>query len=355
MASFEQRPNGTWSVRFRDYDEKGKEHYNRLSGYKTKREARQAYEEYLRSHAIQQKREPTPADDFRDLVVLFLRQQKNRWKESSYLDAEGKISNHILPYFADTPTQEITPQMIEDWQNELIDAGYKYRYRKNIRAYLASMFKLANRKYKIPNPMLEVEPLRNLEAQKEMQIWSPEEMNCFLAQAEKYPIFHAFFKFLYFSGCRRGEALALTRQDIDPRKQYVRINKNLSFKTKGKTFAITTPKNQASNRSIYLPKDLIDELLALPANKFLFGVDDKPLSENTVYRKFKKISEQAGIKQIRIHDLRHSCASLLISKGVPITAVSKRLGHSSIEQTLNTYAHLLPSDEDKIKKALDGL
>ena len=96
------------------------------------------------------------------------------------------------------------------------------------------------------------------------------------------------------------------------------------------------------------------ELLALPRNKFLFGTNDKPLSENTITRKFHSFAQKAGVKEIRLHDLRHSCASLLISNGVPITAVSEQLGHANTQQTLTTYAHMMPKDKDKILQALSS-
>lgn len=63
----------------------------------------------------------------------------------------------------------------------------------------------------------------------------------------------------------------------------------------------------------------------------------------------------ANVKKIRIHDFRHSHASLLLSKGVPITVISQRLGHSDINMTLNTYSHMMPNDEDKAVNMINGL
>lgn len=72
-------------------------------------------------------------------------------------------------------------------------------------------------------------------------------------------------------------------------------------------------------------------------------------------RAFDKAIAAAGVPRIRIHDLRHSCASLLISEGISIVAVSHRLGHKNIEQTLNTYSHMMPRDNDKMLAALEGI
>ena len=87
---------------------------------------------------------------------------------------------------------------------------------------------------------------------------------------------------------------------------------------------------------------------------FVFG-GLKPLVPTTIGRKRDMYCKKLGVKKIRIHDFRHSHASLLISKGVPITMISKRLGHSNIEMTFNTYAHLIPEDEDKAINALENL
>ena len=89
-----------------------------------------------------------------------------------------------------------------------------------------------------------------------------------------------------------------------------------------------------------------------PSPTFVFG-GERPLAQRTTDRYFSDTCEKAGVKKIRIHDLRHSCASLLISRGVSIVAVSRQLGHSNIEQTLNTYSHLMPDDKSKIIAELE--
>ena len=87
---------------------------------------------------------------------------------------------------------------------------------------------------------------------------------------------------------------------------------------------------------------------------FVFG-GDRPLPPTSADRAFKSAIARAKVKPIRIHDLRHSCASLLISKGISIVAVSRQLGHSNVEQTLNTYSHMMPDDTTMIYNALDTL
>ena len=85
---------------------------------------------------------------------------------------------------------------------------------------------------------------------------------------------------------------------------------------------------------------------------FVFG-GETPLSDQTIRRKMNNMSKIAGVKQIRVHDLRHSHASLLINNGHNIIIVAKRLGHSDIKQTLNTYSHLMPNIQSEIVESLN--
>ena len=202
-----------------------------------------------------------------------------------------------------------------------------------------------------------------MEAKPEMQFWTPEEFGNFIQNvaAKEYRML---FEFLYVTGCRRGEVLALTWNDIDTDLQTVRINKSVTFKAKNfeKSFKVTTPKNAGSNRTVSIPSFLCDDLIEyrrwqsenFAEADFVF-CGDSPLPATTIARKLDEGAKAAGVKRIRVHDLRHSCASLLIHKGVSIVAVSKRLGHTSIEQTLNTYSHMLPDDQKMILETLENL
>lgn len=129
-----------------------------------------------------------------------------------------------------------------------------------------------------------------------------------------------------------------------------------------RSYEITTPKNKSSYRKILLPKNLVQMLLSYKQKcKREYGFNDswfvfggaEPLSDQTIRRRLNDYADNAGVKKIRVHDLRHSHASLLINKGQNILIVSQRLGHSDITQTLNTYSHLMPSVQKQIIGALN--
>lgn len=357
MPSFEQsKSSKLWSVRFRVIAE-GREAQKRLSGYRTKKEANQAYLEFMASY------KPEKLADggltFDALVEAYLIYSKGRTKESTFYESEGKIRNHLLPYFSGRKVASIKPLDILQWQQTV--SSYSYKYQSNLRGYLSSLLRYADRYYDIPSIMSRVDPLRNTEPKKEMQFWTEAEFKKFIgAIPPKDQMHRLYFLTLYLLGCRKGEALALTWNDIDLSHGLVSITKNITRKTKDAPYLVTTPKNRASNRKVSMPKSLCAEFEkyreslgdAATDDSFVFG-GDRPLADRTTDRIFGNACKDAGVKKIRLHDLRHSCASLLISHGVSIVAVSKRLGHTNIEQTLNTYSHMMPRDDEMMLQIFD--
>lgn len=370
MPSYEKnKSSGLWSVRFREDTEEGTKQ-RRISGFKTKKEAQYGYEDYvterqkrLEEQAQNKAIEQSPNDIlFKDLLKLYYQYKKSRIKDTSYYDITKKIDSKILPFFSDYKIKDITPAKVLEWQSSL--ENYSYQYRKNLNTQLASIFNYGEKYYDIYNVMKKVDRPRNLEPKKEMLFYTPDEFSKLIDNVEREQ-YKQFFKFLFLSGCRRGEALALNWDDIDLNKGTVKISKNVAYKVNGengKPYHLTTPKNFGSNRIITLPQFFCKELKQykkwqkenFECTDFVFGSAD-PLPLTNIDREFKKAAGKSNVKTIRIHDLRHSCASYLIHKGISIVAVSKRLGHTSIEQTLNTYSHMMPDDQTMILNTLDSL
>lgn len=363
MPSFEKlkKKSGIdWTVRFRINDG-GEVRRIRLSGNKTKADAETAYHIYRTQHPDQFERTRVDADRpvlFGDLIDRFLsNRQKNGSKESGYITAASKINTHIRPAFEKKKISAITPSQILTWQNETI-SGYSYSYRTSLRQYLNSIFIFGERYYEIHNVAKKVEmPRRPAEdyqkAAEPFRVWTLDQCGDFLSSIEsKHSVYYHLYKTLYVTGMRKGEALALDFEDIDPAGK-IRISKSLTRKTKDAPYKITPPKTPTSNRTIQAPPELCRDLLLLrtgPEDHFVFG-GTYPLADSTITRYFKRYISKSGVPPIKIHELRHSCASLLISHGVSIVAVSHHLGHKSIEETLKTYAHLMPSDEDQIRSS----
>ena len=364
MPSYEQsKSSKLWSVRFRETDENGAEHQKRLSGFKTKKAAQYGYQDYINKKAEEEAAKAstcpeTPDDMYLEtLVDLFLKYKEDRIKHSSFYDVKNRVTSKILPYFKGKRMREIKPIDVLDWQKKTFPS-LSYNYTSKLMTALGAIYRYGEKYHDITNIMNKVDRPRDMSPKKEMQFWTPDEFGKFYAAAED-PTYRLFFLTLYISGCRRGECEALSWSDFDPEGGKLKISKSITNKTKAKGWEVTTPKNAGSNRTVNIPAFLCELLIehrksTNPAStaSFIFG-GDRPLAPTSTDRYFKKTIEKAEVKPIRIHDLRHSCASLLISKGVSIVGVSRHLGHTDVEQTLNTYSHLMPDDQLKISTELE--
>ena len=157
-----------------------------------------------------------------------------------------------------------------------------------------------------------------------------------------------------------------TISEIINKNQYLSVNKNI-VATQGdekKSYMVTTPKTKSSIRNIPIPKVLMEDMKVLyEVSKrhygfnddwYLFG-DTDPITNGKLRHRKNKDCKLADVKQIRIHDFRHSCASLLINSGATINVVAKYLGHTKIDETLNTYSHLFKNQLNEIINIIDKL
>ncbi len=187
---------------------------------------------------------------------------------------------------------------------------------------------------------------------REMLFWTKEEYLKFADAMMDKPMSYYAFEMLYWTGIREGELLALTSADFDFEKRTVTINK--SFQHLNGRDIITSPKTEKSNRTIQLPKFLCDEMQDYLKMLYDVGLEDRvfPITKSYLHREMDRGAKEAGVKRIRIHDIRHSHVSLLIDMGFSATAIADRVGHESIDITYN-YAHLFPSKQAEMADKLD--
>ena len=186
-----------------------------------------------------------------------------------------------------------------------------------------------------------------------MDFWTKQEFKEFLPSMDSKPEARMAFLLLYWTGMRIGELLALTYEDIDLEKRCITINKSYQ-RLNGKDM-ITPPKTPKSNRKISIPPFLVEELkeycsmlYGITANERMFRFT-KSFMEHEMVRGIK----ETGVRRIRLHDLRHSHASLLVEMGFQPLAIAERLGHEKIETTLNTYSHLYPNKQAELAEKLE--
>lgn len=302
--------------------------------------------------------------NFSQIANNYIRFAETKGKPQSVRSIRSRINNYILPYFKDFNIEDITPFIYLDWQNEINKKGFSYKYKKTLHYTMVSIYNFANKFYFYEdNIASKVGNFSNsYDIPKEIDIWTNEEFNQFIKYVDE-PIYKALFTFMFYTGCRLGECLALTFNDLND--NIININKTISKEFINGKRQITTPKTKKSIRKIHIDNLLKIELNNLQEhyitnfgyfknNFYIFG-GIKPLAPTTIERKKNNYCSIANIKQIRLHDFRHSHASLLLSNKIPITAISNRLGHSDINITLSTYIHLIPNDEKRVLATLNSL
>ena len=188
-----------------------------------------------------------------------------------------------------------------------------------------------------------------------MQFWTREEFDTFIEVIDDKPDTRVAFSLLFYSGMRVGELLALTLSDFDIEANTVSITKSFS-RLSGQDI-ISEPKTPKSKRVITLPGQIV-EMVVEYASKLPYYEDSQRLFMRTKHfftHEMDRGCRKSGVKRIRVHDLRHSHASLLIELGVSPLAISERLGHEDIQTTLNTYSHLYPDAHNEVARKLEGV
>ena len=353
MAAFKNEKNGTWYVQFRYTDWKGKRQQKFKRGFATKREAQEWEREFL----MQKQADVTMS--FESFAELYEKDVKPRLKENTWLTKESIIQKKILPYFAKRRLCDITAKDVIEWQNEIREltdkSGRKYSqtYLKTVHNQLSALFNHAVRYYGLKSNPAAIAGNMGTEERKEMQFWTLEEYKKFSeAMMDKTISFYA-FEMLYWCGIREGELLALTPADLDFERGTVTINK--SYQRIDGRDVVTEPKTPKSNRVIKMPDFLVEEMKEYKQSLYKIGDKERlfPITKNYLHREMTRGADAAGVKRIRIHDLRHSHISLLIEMGYSAVAIADRVGHESINITYN-YAHLFPSTQTDMADKLNN-
>ena len=348
MKAEKDKKTGKWLIQYCYTDWQGKRRKSTKRGFATKREA----EEWLRNFLITQK-----ADfdmKFEDFWKIYCADMETRLREHTMRTKKYIVELKILPYFGNKRVNDITAADIRQWQNELIKMGYSPTYLKTINNQLSAIFNYAVRYYDLKsNPCAKAGSMGKSKAE-EMDFWTGEDFRKFIDSVMNKRLSYMAFLILYWTGMRLGELLALNPKDVDLEKRTISITK--SYQRLGKKDVITPPKTSKSKRVITIPeflaadiKDYMDSLYDLQEDDRLF-----PITKYYLEHEMQRGIKESGVKRIRVHDLRHSHASMLIELGFSPLEIANRLGHEKVETTLNTYAHLYPNKQTKLAERLDS-
>lgn len=352
MPAYKDSRQGTWYVSFYFENWKGEKQKKMKRGFATKKEAL-AWE---RKFLLQKVADLTMT--FEAFVEIYIADKKERLRENTWETKETIIRAKILPYFKDKPLCEIKARDVIAWQNEQLNyrdkdgKPYSPTYLKTLHAQLSAILNHAVRFYGLKSNEAAAAGSMGSENHKEMLFWTKEEYLKFAEVMKDKPQSYYAFEVLYWCGIRVGELQALTPADFDLNKGTLLITKSYQ-RLKGRD-VITDPKTPKSIRVIQMPQFLTDEIRAYLKSLYKVQPDDRIFDMTKVYLRhdMSRGAKKAGVKRIRIHDLRHSHVSLLIEMGFSALAIADRVGHESVDITYK-YAHLFPSKQQEMAQKLD--
>ena len=349
MLVYKDEQRGTWYFKCNYRDWQGETRTKLKRGFATKREAQQGEREFL------DKQSGNMNMKLAAFVEVYFNDKGMRLKERSIMTKRTLIETKIIPYFGEKSMNEITAVDIIKWQNLLMKQEYSPTYLRMIQNQLTALFNHAERFYDLrDNPCKKVDKMGRSNA-KELNFWTKGEYEVFLETfAEGDEMYRLIFQMLFWLGCRIGEALVLTSADIDLEKATISVTK--TYYRRNKTDYITSPKTESSNRKITIPKFLQGEIKEYLDRQYELAPDERIflITDRAVQKKMKQKTEEAKLKPIRVHDLRHSHIALLIEKGLQPLVIAQRVGHDSVNTTMNIYGHLYPNKQKEVADLLNA-
>ena len=349
MPAYKDEKRGSWFCSFHYIDWTGANKRKVKRGFAKKKDAETFEREFLA------KEQESVDMTFEALVELYLDDMRSRLKSSTMETKENIINKHLLPHFKKQSINNIRPAHIRKWQNLLMDSSEDFSgtYLKTINNQMSAIMNYAVKYYNLRQNPCKIAGSIGARNAQEMNIWTYDQFNQFIEKVDK-PAMALAFKIMFWAGLRIGETVALEPADILPSKM-IDVNKTL-YRVKGEDL-ITDPKTDKSRRIIPIPDFLYDEIMTYINSLYKIEVHDKIFyfTRTTLNKALDYYAKLAGIERIRVHDLRHSHASMLIEMGQPILLISERLGHESVQTTWGTYAHLYPNKGIQLAQALEGV
>ena len=331
--------------------------------YRTKQEALAAESKFATTMGyLNENKDMT----FKELYTAYYSYQEDKVKSTTLKTYRDRI--RYMKLLDNIKLKNLDVKYYELWRKEINKLDIATAYKNDIQKFIKIVLNWGEKMYGF-NFRRFYTKITNFsnpnEIKKEMDFYTLEEFKTFISFEDDIK-FKCLYETLYYCGLRRGEARALTWEDIDFNNKELRVNKNIAQigGENSKKYSITTPKTKSSIRTIPIAETLLNDLKMLyednkniysfKNNWFVFGNND-PITNWQVRNRKNLICEKANLKQIRIHDFRHSCASLLINNGANITMVAKYLGHAKIDETLNTYSHMFRNKLNDIVNTINNL
>ncbi len=292
---------------------------------------------------------------FEEAYEEYLLFAKKRQKKESFNNTTHTFKARILPYFKDLKLFDLTKKDILNWQDNIYQLDFSNNYNRILYYEFVNFLDYCVNFLKFPeNYLRDIGKFEKHYEERKSDFYTLKEFKKFIKYVDNV-VYKRFFELMFYCGTRPGEAMALQFKDLQD--DYILVNKTITSHN-GREFDY--PKTKSSIRKIKIDKKLKKDLFKLQkmydgctSDYFIFG-GAKPLAPTTINRYKKKACERANIKVITLHQFRHSHATLLVTKGILINEVSRRLGHSNVSTTLNVYTHSDLSQEKRVVKTLSS-
>ncbi len=318
-----------------------------------------------------------------DLYAEYIEARRHELRENTLRAIRTRLEPYILPELGTYTLRELTVPLLQKWKScfdERTNARCPERkislmLKQDVYGELRTMLNYAVRMEYMPrNPLTSVGNFKNpYEMKKEMKYYTPEQFAKFIAVAreeaqnaeargnDKEWNYYVFFNIAFFTGMRRGEICALKWSDLDG--DIIHVRRSLVQKINGGDMETPT-KSKTSIRDLQMPQPLVNilrdhrarhEKLEGFTEDFRICGGERAIRTTTTDFRNTRYSQGAGLERIRVHDFRHSHASLLANNGINIQEIARRLGHSDIEVTWNIYSHLYPREEERAVTLMNKL
>jgi integrase len=263
---------------------------------------------------------------------------------------------HIIPIIGNIPLNDLKPLHLQSLYSQKIESGLSPRTVQLIHITTHKSLKNALKTGLLNRNVAELVDSPKI-LRPEMRVMNESDLQIFLAMAqntEYYPLFYCYT----FTGARRSELLSLKWSDVD----LILCQLSICHKTKTQTsrrMIALTPSTAIVLREHKEAENKKRQSLGLPAitdNDYIFAhFDGSPLRPDTITHLWEKLAKRCGLQDYRLHDLRHSHASLLLKQGINAKVIQERLGHSNISTTLNIYAHVMPGLQKAAAEKFDSI
>lgn len=294
--------------------------------------------------------------NFKEVSILYMEYVKNRHKKQWFSVHEYNFRKNITCYFDTFDIDNLSLNDLNAWKEFILSQNFSNSYNSQLYSMLFGFLRFCSIKYSINYNFLDdFLPFNKKIEYKKSDFYTLKEFKIFIKGFDNN-LYKTFFEFMFYTGCRPGEAMAIKVRDLND--NFITINKTIDEHGKRE---LGTPKTYSSNRVIYisdkLKKDLtrlINSYDCMSLDYFVFG-GEKPIAPTTINRYKLKACKKANIRPITLHQFRHSHATLLLNNNIDIHVISNRLGHSRVSTTLDIYTHGNLEQEKRLMKSLNSV